>query len=400
MTRSRRSHSIFDLCSRSRSRGWRRGPSRRPTPPPAPRPPSNPAFVAYQQRARTMGPNAAVEPLVPAPVDPRPWTKAVLPLGPLALGSSYDPSYDLGDPGIGKLPPVRDQLRLQHLLGLRQPGVARVVPPAHRPRGLQRGQPGGRRRHRFRHRRLQPRQLLHDHRRARALERSDRRGLRPLPRRWSFRIRRRADHARAERPLPARPHGVHGHRQRRHQVGDHELRRRLHADVRRRRHEHLERLRLLQRHDQRLLLQRPRRGRPRRRHRRLGRRLPRNELQLGRSAGGQRRLHRAQQLGRGLGRQRLLLRLLRRRPIGTSMAVFTSESIDDYAQNFGYDTLGFTDRYGYGSDTAWMAAGFTPKGDSQLEAGVVLHAGPRHDLRRLRGIEPRRPVDVVAGRLG
>ena len=73
--------------------------------------------------------------------------------------------------------------------------------------------------------------------------------------------------------------------------------------------------------------------------------------------------------------------------IGTSMAVFTSESIDDYAQNFGYDTLGLTDRYGYGSDTAWMAAGFTPKGRQPARSGAVLHAGPRHDLRRLRGVD-------------
>ena len=59
--------------------------------------------------------------------------------------------------------------------------------------------------------------------------------------------------------------------------------------------------------------------------------------------------------------------------IGTSMAVFTGEPTTDYAQNLGHDTLGFTDNYGYGSDTAWMAAGYTVKGASSLEA-VGLYA--------------------------
>ncbi len=69
--------------------------------------PLNPAFVAYQHRLRTMSPNATFRGLVPASVDPQPWTKAALPLGPLALGSSYDPTYDLRT--LGRVTPIRDQ---------------------------------------------------------------------------------------------------------------------------------------------------------------------------------------------------------------------------------------------------------------------------------------------------
>ncbi|HUK76716.1 MAG TPA: lectin like domain-containing protein, partial [Thermoleophilia bacterium] len=69
--------------------------------------PLNPAFVAYQHQFRTMGPNATLKTLVPVPVNTRPWAKAALPLGPLALGSSYDPAYDLRT--VGKVSPVRNQ---------------------------------------------------------------------------------------------------------------------------------------------------------------------------------------------------------------------------------------------------------------------------------------------------
>jgi C1A family cysteine protease len=69
--------------------------------------PLNPAFVAYQHRVETAGPQAASGSLVPAPVNTRPWTKAALPLGPLALGSSYDPTYDLRN--AGRVTPVRNQ---------------------------------------------------------------------------------------------------------------------------------------------------------------------------------------------------------------------------------------------------------------------------------------------------
>ena len=68
--------------------------------------------------------------------------------------------------------------------------------------------------------------------------------------------------------------------------------------------------------------------------------------------------------------------------IGTQMAVFSGESATDYAQNFGFDKLGFTSEYGYSdqygvpSDTAWMAAAFTPKGDSPLEAASFYAQSP------------------------
>jgi C1A family cysteine protease len=62
--------------------------------------------------------------------------------------------------------------------------------------------------------------------------------------------------------------------------------------------------------------------------------------------------------------------------IGTSMAVFTGEPTTDYAQNLGHDTLGFTDSYGFGTDTAWMAAGYTVKGDSSLEAAGLYALSP------------------------
>jgi C1A family cysteine protease len=62
--------------------------------------------------------------------------------------------------------------------------------------------------------------------------------------------------------------------------------------------------------------------------------------------------------------------------IGTSMAVFTGEPTTDYAQNLGHDTLGFTDSYGFGTDTAWMAAGYTVKGDSTLEAAGLYALSP------------------------
>ena len=176
-------------------------------------------------------------------------------------------------------------------------------------------------------------------------------------------------------------------RQRRHQSRRACLRRRLHRHVRRLEHEQRGR-RLLQSGDRRLLLRRLGPGRPRRRHRRLGRRLSVDELRGRQAAGDQRRLHRAQQLGFRLGRRRLLLRLLRRPDIGTTMAAFTGESASDYAQNLGYDKLGFTDTFGYrpapGYDgtTAWMAAGFTVKGGSDLEAASFYAQEPGYDLRR------------------
>jgi len=68
--------------------------------------------------------------------------------------------------------------------------------------------------------------------------------------------------------------------------------------------------------------------------------------------------------------------------IGKGMAVFTGESKDDYSQNLGYDKLGFTDKYGfvdqYGdpSETGWMAAALTPKGDSPAEAASFYAQAP------------------------
>ena len=68
--------------------------------------------------------------------------------------------------------------------------------------------------------------------------------------------------------------------------------------------------------------------------------------------------------------------------IATEMAVFTGESGADYAQNFGFDKLGFTAEYGYTdqygdpSDTAWMAAAFTLKGASPLEAASFYAQSP------------------------
>ncbi len=62
--------------------------------------------------------------------------------------------------------------------------------------------------------------------------------------------------------------------------------------------------------------------------------------------------------------------------IGHGMAVFQGEPTTDYAQNFGYDKLGFTDAIGYGSDTAWMAADFVPRGDSFLGAASFYAQSP------------------------
>ena len=62
--------------------------------------------------------------------------------------------------------------------------------------------------------------------------------------------------------------------------------------------------------------------------------------------------------------------------IGTTMAVFTGEPASDYAQNLGYDKLGFTGTVGYGDDTAWMAAGFSVRGDSSLEAASFYAQSP------------------------
>ena len=62
--------------------------------------------------------------------------------------------------------------------------------------------------------------------------------------------------------------------------------------------------------------------------------------------------------------------------MGTTMAVFTGEPTTGYAQNLGHDTLGLTDNYGYGTDTAWMAAGYTVKGDSALEAAGFYALSP------------------------
>jgi C1A family cysteine protease len=68
--------------------------------------------------------------------------------------------------------------------------------------------------------------------------------------------------------------------------------------------------------------------------------------------------------------------------IGTSMAVFTGEPTTDYAQNLGYDKLGLTDTTGFTtatgawSDTGWMAAAFTVKGDSTLEAAGFYALSP------------------------
>jgi C1A family cysteine protease len=64
------------------------------------------------------------------------------------------------------------------------------------------------------------------------------------------------------------------------------------------------------------------------------------------------------------------------RRIASTMAVFTGEATSDYAQNLGHDRLGFTDTIGYGDDTAWMAAGYTVKGDSALEAASFYAQSP------------------------
>ena len=66
--------------------------------------------------------------------------------------------------------------------------------------------------------------------------------------------------------------------------------------------------------------------------------------------------------------------------IGHGMAVFQGGPTTDYAQNFGYDKLGFTDEYGYSSsptpNTAWMAADFVPRGDSFLGAASFYAQSP------------------------
>ena len=62
--------------------------------------------------------------------------------------------------------------------------------------------------------------------------------------------------------------------------------------------------------------------------------------------------------------------------IASTMAVFTGEPVDEYAQNLGYDKLGFTDAIGCGDTTAWMAAGYTMAGDSSLEAAAFYAQSP------------------------
>ena len=105
---------------------------------------------------------------------------------------------------------------------------------------------------------------------------------------------------RALHPRTARPH-----RQRRHQDGRHGVRSRLRGLL-------LGRCVLAGRHA-RLLLSHEPHDEPRGGYRRLGRRLPGEQLLH--PASGERRVHRAQQLGYWLGRWRLLLSLvLRRQP--------------------------------------------------------------------------------------
>ena len=74
---------------------------------------ANPAFVTYQQQ-RASGAAAAGTTLVPLPVNPRPWARSGLRLGPLAQGdaslpTSYDPRDPLQNTNAPFLPAVRDQ---------------------------------------------------------------------------------------------------------------------------------------------------------------------------------------------------------------------------------------------------------------------------------------------------
>jgi C1A family cysteine protease len=65
--------------------------------------------------------------------------------------------------------------------------------------------------------------------------------------------------------------------------------------------------------------------------------------------------------------------------IGTQMAVFSGDLTADspYTQNFGYDKLGMTTSWGYGDETAWMAAAFTPTVDSPLKAAAFYAQSPQ-----------------------
>ena len=54
--------------------------------------------------------------------------------------------------------------------------------------------------------------------------------------------------------------------------------------------------------------------------------------------------------------------------IGTSNAVFTAETADNYKYIYQYDPLGWTDNYGYGNLTSWCANIFTAKSNEVLKA--------------------------------
>ncbi len=338
--------------------------------------PPNPAFVAYQQRLATVGSRAAVEPLVPAPVDSRPWTKAVLPLGPLALGSSYDPSYDLGDPGIGKLPPVRDQLDYNTCWVFASlASLESYLLPT------------------------DPEDFSEDNLAVAAGTDFDTGVYNPGNfymttaelARWNGPIDEASD------PYPGDGHFVSGV-----------------APIT---------------HVQNVLFLPDRTGFTGTANDDIkwaimnyGAVYTQMYADDGMSTSSDSDYFNAttnayyyngpdaadhavdivgwddnypatnfssadqpadngafivrNSWGAGWGDNGYFYVSYDDVHIGTSMAVFTSESIDDYAQNFGYDTLGLTDRYGYGSDTAWMAAGFTPKGDSQLEAASFYTQGP------------------------
>lgn len=64
--------------------------------------------------------------------------------------------------------------------------------------------------------------------------------------------------------------------------------------------------------------------------------------------------------------------------IGKDMAVFSGDLAADspHTQNFGYDKLGMTGSWGWGDDTAWMAAAFTPTVDSPLKAAAFYAQSP------------------------
>ena len=133
----------------------------------------------------------------------------------------------------------------------------------------------------------------------------------------------------------------------------------------------------LQRRRRRLLLPGTADAQPRRRHRRLGRRLQRRANFCTAPAGNGAFIVR-NSWGPYWGKSGYFYVSYYDTRFATQMAVFTGETTASsaYTQNFGYDKLGMTTSWGYGDSTAWMAAAFTATIATPLKAAAFYAQSP------------------------